>query len=624
MILLTELSTRIQPPALIADEQGVWKFSFNGDATYTDDNGVTLFWPIQPSVNEIRGVTLGTINYLEVSSLSAVRSTPESFFWDAPTLYIHHTNNENDYVIGTAVYRLLEASAGFATGRYPGQSSYYSGQFYDPRITNIGRLTKRVDPLKFGLLSFESSSYDLANADGDQDNISNGEVLNSQVRFIIMPEGAADLTAGTRIFTGYTGGAQRSDSSLSVTLQEARTFFDREVCPNTFNTTDYPSIDSKFDGKRIPVAYGKIRRGIAVPIDTASFDKATGGVVTFKLADESLHALTAVTALYDDNDNEVTIGTTNLTACTVTYDVPAGADLNLSRFSWEGQGYAIPGTYNNGLDIIKDAFVEQADLPFGADTFDTAEWAAQTSANTQSVGLSVQSDRGIIEEIVEPITVSLQGIVDVLGDGRITFRPRDPDAPAVRSFRQDELLQTDVTFDINADDVVSSVVVEYAPSAVDRDDTLQAAYTDEESAVTARYGLKKAATVTTALTEEADAIAVGVEVMSTSADPQETVSIVTVLDTNPVQLFDIVQVDVGRPGVSDWRVYEVLERSVGLQNGELVSELVLRRLVDRVAVFVPVTNFDEGLYSEVATLTWDGGSFSNDLIDTYYDEGEIA
>jgi len=171
VILLTELSTRIAPPALLSDGQAVWRFTFNGDATYTDDNGVTFFWPIDTSVNEIRGVTLGTTNYLEVSSVASVRSTPESFYWDAPTLYVHHADNANDYTIGTATYRLLEASAGFATGRYPGQSSYYSGQYYDPRITNLGRLTKRVDPLKFGLLSFESSSYDLANADGDQDDI---------------------------------------------------------------------------------------------------------------------------------------------------------------------------------------------------------------------------------------------------------------------------------------------------------------------------------------------------------------------------------------------------------------------------------------------------------------------
>jgi hypothetical protein len=76
------------------------------------------------------------------------------------------------------------------------------------------------------------------------------------------------------------------------------------------------------------------------------------------------------------------------------------------------------------------------------------------------------------------------------------------------------------------------------------------------------------------------------------------------LDTDPVQLFDIVQVDVGRPGVADWRVYEVLERTIGLQNGELVSELVLRRLVDRVASFpfALTTETPEALLTEVGEL----------------------
>ncbi|HMA78254.1 MAG TPA: hypothetical protein VKP88_03870, partial [Candidatus Paceibacterota bacterium] len=368
MVGLTELSTRTIPPNFLAHEQGVWRFTFAGDATYTDDNDITFFWPIDESIETIRGVTVGTTNYLEVSSVANCIATEDSFFWDdvPKRLYVHHADNVNDYTIGRATYRLLEVSAGFATGTYPGQVSYYSNQFYDPRITNIGRLSKRVDPLKFGLLSFESSSYDLANADGDQDDFTNGEALNSQVRFFIIPRGETDVDNGIRIFTGYTGGARRSDEQLTVQLQEARTFYNRKACPNNFSTAAYPSLDSKYSGKPIPVAYGKIRRGIAIPVDSDGFDKATGGTVTFKLADESIDAIRAVTALYDSNDNAVTItpGSVNLTDCTVQTAIAGGTDVDLGRFSWEGDGYDIAGTYNNGMDVMKAAFVEQGEIQY--------------------------------------------------------------------------------------------------------------------------------------------------------------------------------------------------------------------------------------------------------------------
>jgi len=620
LILLTELSTRAIPPSLLADEQGVWRFTFDGDATYVDDNGAEFFWPIDTSIKTIRGVTVGTTNYLEVSTLAAVRSTEESFYWNVSTLYVHHADNANDYTIGTAVYRLLTASAGFASGRYPGQVSYYSNQYYDPIITNVGSLSKRVDPLKFGLLSFESSSYDLANADGGKDAFTNGEALNSQVRFFLMPPGETDVDNGTRIFTGYTGGARRTDETLTVQLQEARTFYNRSVCPNVFNDTDYASIDDKYIGKPIPVAYGKIRRGIAVPVDTASFDKSAGGTVTFKLADDSIHALTAVTALYDNNDNEVTIGTTDLNACTVTYSVPANADINLGQFSWEGQGYVIPGTYNNGLDIMKDAFVEQSELPYTADTFDTVAWDAATASNTASVGLSVQSDKGVIEEIVEPITVSLQGIVDVLGDGRISFRSRQPDAAISRAIYQDEIIGAP-DFEIKTDEVVSSVVVEYSPSFVDRS-SLSTEYTTGQDTVTALFAIKSSRPVSpveTVLTEEADALLVGAEIADTSQAPQEIVQIVTPLTTDVINLFDVIQVNVGRPQQADWRVYEVLERTVGLSNGELSVDLLLRLLHDREAVTEP---WDEGLYSMSVDVRYNQGLFS-ETADTFADEGTI-
>jgi hypothetical protein len=59
------------------------------------------------------------------------------------------------------------------------------------------------------------------------------------------------------------------------------------------------------------------------------------------------------------------------------------------------------------------------------------------------------------------------------------------------------------------------------------------------------------------------------------------VSVTIPLAVDVIRLLDVVQIDIGRVGVQDWVVGEVLERSLGLQNGELAVELLIRVLPDR-------------------------------------------
>jgi hypothetical protein len=623
MIILTEFSTRATPSDFISDGEGVWRYSFGGDETYIDDLGVEFYWSGRKQVFDIRGVVRGIVNYTEVLSVADCQNTPESFYWDDENkrIYVHHADNENDYAIGRATYRVVEATAGFATGRFPGQLSYYPELYFDPVLLSIGTLTKRVDPLKFGLLSFESSTYDLASADGGFDDFSLASALNSQVRFVLMAEGQADIDDGVRLFTGYTGGARRDDERIGVQLSEARTFYNRAICPNRFTTDDYALLADDFVGKNIPVAYGEIRRGIMVPVDTAAFDKAVGGNVTFVLADPNLYSIRAVDTIYDSDDNVIDAAPSVNADNEVVVSIPADADLDLKEFRWKGEGFDIAGTFDNGLDIMKAIFGDQAELSYLASTFDTTQWGAQTAANTQSIGLSVQSEDGLIEAAVEPITVSLQGIVEVLGDGRLTFIPRDPSGDVARFIRQDELLE-EPDIEIVTDEVVSTVTVEYARNFV-ADSGLFARYTAEQAEVAATYGIDSSqplSPVRTVLAEKTDAEAVGEEVASTSSEPQTIISASILLDENPSQLFDIVQINVGRYDEVEWRVTEVLERGLTLRDGELVVDLVLRELPDRTPIDPESVTFDEGTYSETPELTINEGEYA-DLASGYETEG---
>lgn len=590
MIILTEIAVNLQTPQLLSDGLGVWRYSFGGDEAYIDDLGEEFFWPNRIPITNIRGVRFGTVSYTEVASLAVCRSNPATWYWESASsrIYIHHENSENNFHKWTTVFVLAIARAGYATGRIPGQNQYFPNLFFDPIISNIGGLKKQVDPLAFGLLSFESSSFDLINSQSAFDDFSALDSYNAQIIFVLMREGQTDINNGKKIFSGFTGGARIDDDTISVTLSESRTFYNRNVCPTLFNTTTYPSLDSKFENKRVPVAYGDIRKGIAVPIDSDGIETGDAATITFKLADESIHAIRAVTALYDSNGDSVTLGTINLTACTVEYAKPAGKEVDLAAFTWAGEGYDIPGTYNNGLDIIKDAFVEQAAYVYTTTTFDTVAWEEETIQNAEAVGISIQSERGIIEEIVEPLTVSLQGIVDVLGDGRITFRSRNTDAASVKDIYQYEIIEGP-EFVFNVDQVVSSITVDYAPNFFDRDDRLTAIYDEDETDVVSKYGIKTSrpiSPVETVLFTEADALSLAAEISTTTSDPEQIVTVTIPLDEDEIQIFDIVQCDVSRPHAEPkWRVFEVLGFSPSFRNGQHIQQLRLRLLPDREASF---------------------------------------
>jgi len=626
---LTELSTRAIPPALLADEQGLWRFTFAGDETYIDDLGVEFYWSGIQDIITIRGVAVGTFNYTETASVAGCRAIQQSFFWDDANkrLYVHHEDNANDYTIGTTQYRTFTVFAGYASSAFPHQPSYYPRLFFDPVLRSVGSLSKAVDPLKFGLLSFTKSTYTLENADGKFDDFSLDQAFNSQIRFVVLTEGQTDIEDGVRLFTGYTAGVSINDQQINVQLQEERVFYNRATCPNVFTGAAYPNIDDTHLGKPIPVAYGDIRRGIAVPIDTAGFDKASASTITFKLADDSIHAIRSVTALYDSNGNSLTLGTIDLTACTVQYAYPGGADIDLKSFSWEGEGYDLGAlSYNNGLDIMRDALANQGELPYTVDTFETTVWDAQTAANPQPIGLSLQTNRGLVEQIIEPITVSLQGIVDTLADGRLTFRPRDPLALPTRQINQEQILNEPAKT-IEVDEVVSSLIIDYSPNFAGRDDSLSVEYTADQTAVTAAYGIVRSrpiSPVQSVLTTEADALALAVEIASTSSEPQILTEITTQLDLDQYQLFEVIQADIGRPGAPDIRVWEILGRTYRLDDGELLSDLQLRQLQGRTPIpFGGKTTFTEGFFSQSATDTWDEGPYSNSSIDTFYDEGTL-
>ena len=566
MIVLTKEGNRTDLPLLFAEDEGVWCFNFYGDETFLDtyDSSVWTWEDTDLSLEEVLGVTQDDGRQLAIAtSLSDCKALQGSFYWDESNgvLYVHWFGSVGDWSIDRDESSYSQIIAGYANKYSDTTQNVWDGVYYEPILTEISGLNKSVDPTKFGLISFNESSYSLTNEDGQFDNLDSTQVVGVPTWFHFVPNDSEVITNDMRVFTGFKNGNTNDFSKLTTNIIETRLFEDKPTCPNSITLTDYPNAGD-MEGKTIPVAFGDIRRGVLIPINLDSLTEANPGTAQFLVADPSLYAVLSISKLYDKDENELTITGTNLTNCTVEYTKPAGVAPNdLKDYKWEGTGYDISGTYNNGLDIIRACFLKLANIPYIASTYNIPEYGQGITDNPEDTGISIATDRGFIESVVEPITTNLQGIVDIQGDGRITWRSRDITRPVIAEVLINDLFG-DPKITENTSETVSELTLNYAPDFTDRKKDLTFTYSDSKSDVISNYGINRKtplSPVQTTLYDVADVEALAVEIMSTSSKPAREITFTTVEFIDDVKLFDIIGVDTGRYGSENMEYGEVLE-----------------------------------------------------------------
>ena len=565
MIILTKEGNRTNLPPLFAEDEGVWCFNFYGDETFIDtyDSSVWTWEWTDLSLEEVLGVTQDDGRQLAIAtSLSDCKALQGSFYWDNANgvLYVHWFESVGDWSISRTESSYSQIVGGYANKYSDTTQNVWDGIYFEQILTELSGLSKSVDPTKLGMIAFNQSSYSLCNEDGRFDSLDATQVTGVPTWFYRVPDDAEVLTNDMRIFTGFKDGYQNDFSKITYNTVESRFFENKPTCPNSITLTDYANA-GEMEGKTIPVAFGDIRRGVLMPTNLDSLTEANPGTAQFLVADPSLYAVLAISKLYDKDENELTITGTNLTNCTVEYTKPAGVAPNdLKDYKWEGQGYDIDGTYNNGLDIIRACFLKLANIPYIASTYNIPEYGQGILDNTQPVGISIATDRGFIESVIAPITTSLQGIVDIQGDGRITWRSRDDTRPVLEEILINDLFGEPKIVE-NTQETVSELTINYAPDFTDRKKDLTYNYSDKKSEVISNYGINRKtplSPVQTILFAQSDAEDIAEEIMETSDQPSREITGTTVEYIEDAKLFDIIGIDTGRYGSENLEYGEIL------------------------------------------------------------------
>ena len=423
----------IQAPYMTSYNNTLTTITFYGDPTYTDpfDGSIWNWENTDNDLKEIIGFSVGAEFLNRVTSIADCEVLEDSFFWEDSTgiLYVHWAGNVYDFTKGSTFRNYSSVAETYASGIHELTNNVFDGIYYKPLITGLSGFAKKVDPIKLGLIATNESSITLSNQDGRFDNLSKHASTGLPVFLYNVPEDATELLDEHLVSVSYTSGIDNPRDSITYNLIERRIYKNNPICPNIIDIGIYSSVGNNKE-KLLPTPWGDVRRGIMLLSNADDLTTAGTETAVFIVADNSLGSVRDIAAVYDEGGNSISIDSFNLINCTVSIIKPADISANdLKKWSWEGEGYDIAGTYNNALDIIKDAYLKLANIPYINSTFNVSEWDVGTAANTQPVGISVQSDKGFTEQLIEPCMTSLQGIVDIQGDGRITFINRDITAP---------------------------------------------------------------------------------------------------------------------------------------------------------------------------------------------------
>lgn len=606
-LIITKQGNRTELVDLFAYKQGLWLFMFFGDETYTDpyDSSVWTWEGVTNDVDEILVIIYKGVFLIRTESEADLLAQDGSFYWDDVNgiLYVHWFDFGDDYYFGRSLGRLSQIVAGFANGYSDTSQNVYDSFFYDPTILDVSGLSKKADLTKLGLVTFDDSSITLTDQPNNLYTQTGEDSVGIPLWVYLVDKSDTVLTDEMRIFTGVYNGYKHSRAAMQYQIVETRFFQNMPVCPNSISVDDFADIGD-LDGSLIPTAWGQIRRGKMILTNYEALSTAAGTAI-FLVADPALGAILAVSNVYDEAGEVQAITMTNLTACLISVTKPVDiAPGDLKNWSWAGQGYDIDGTYNNGLDIIRAAYLLLANISYTTSTFDTFVWDAATLIEDSAIGISVQSEKGLVEEIIEPITTSLQGVVEILGDGRISWASRDTseipiiDIPIISAQDQLELPQIDV----NPSEVVSELQVNYSPDAA-LNETLSKIYSENREDVVTKYSIDRRdplSPVETVLADEADVDTLAAELMETSTDPTRYITTQTTDLLTNVRFFDIVGIDIGTFGNEFIEYGELL--SIIPNYNEFTHDIRIRVIPD---------------YSPL--LYVQGQGFSNQLINTIND-----
>jgi hypothetical protein len=609
-------------------QPGIWFTTITpGDTLYTDDRGVTGYWGTQNSqYYNIGSLNVGGEIYSEVASIALCVSTDKSWFYDTATtkMYIHF----EDWLTPESFKTVAPGAViGFTDQIDTTTKNYFEDTYYEPLINSVPNFSKKKDSLFFGILQYQGGSISFDNTGGYFDDFATLDLYGQPARIYLTFEGLA-YSSAELVYSGRVEDFAHDFNTFQLNVADKRKLLSRKYPVNVFDTTTYPSMDSKFIGVPIPITFGTVIKAPAYRTSAGNWKFAdttfnaidAGIVVTTKDNGIANHGGTETDGTFtipegtgDGAKTDATgyaVGVSSVTLSsngtgtiligdTITFsgddtlyiitsgdaDVSNGGSISFTptlakaiaasetAIKIKTFDYFVTFTQSavdNGLDVIADLLENYEGIDYNATNYDTTEWTAE-KASVSDVGIWL--GRGNLkssDEIIEQICTDNQGIFDVLADGRFTFRSFDDTRASATTVQQDELLD-DPNIKYDSNEYLSSVKIEYSEDLKEKDPEIYT-NTDYQAEVYGRYRQYKERTFETRLTSATDAATLSEAIMEQSKFIYPIINLTTKTQNIDLRVLDNITYTFKRQNgdiVIPEALYQVLGINLNLSNFEV-------------------------------------------------------
>jgi hypothetical protein len=562
--------------------------------TFLDDYGVAQYWNGQnDEYYNIQSLNIDGTLYSEVANIATCISTEKSWFYDTDTteFYIHFEGHNPPWFYGRIA---LGAAIGFTNQIDTTCNNYFEDIYYEPLIESIPNLSKKKDPLFFGVIQYQGGSISFNNTSGYFDDFATRDLYGQPIRIKLSFEGL-DFDEQLLVYSGRVEGFSHDFNTFKLTVADLRKLLSRKLPINTLSLTAYPDMDSKLDGTPIPIAFGDVINGEAYLVTDTTPN-------TYVFCDTTYNAVDTGIAVVDKDGATVSVTQTAGTFTATSTEKKLYVTFSVSAVE-------------NGLDIISDILENYENIDYNAFNYDIDEWTIE-KASAKNSGIWIgKGNLKTSADIIEQICIDNNGIFDVLADGRYTFRTFNAGRTPEYEISEDELLQ-DPTITYNPDEYLSSAKVEYSRDLLEKDPEL---YTNDsyETEVFGRYRQYKERTFKSTLTNASDAASLTESILDQSKFIYPRLGLLTKTQNIGVKILGNILYSYSRQDgsvVVPRSKYQVL--GVNLNMSDYTVKMDIKQIEEETDIFMILDGgdsetdydfYDGGSSTTTPTLILDGG-----------------
>lgn len=424
-----------------------------GSQDVIDDFGnVGFYGDRNAEYKNIQSVNVGGEQYSEIASFATWETATKGWFYDTATAKLYLVIADWN---PPEVFLVVAPGAAIGFSFLCSPNAYYENIYYAPDLLNVPSITKKKDPLYYGILQYNTPSFTINNIHGKYDHYSQLNLYNQPYRVFFTFEELGDdiYTQAKLVYAGKVKEFRHDFTTFTMVGKDAREDLSRQLPVNSFSNSDtsnpfyFAGLDDKIDGVPVPIAFGPIINGQAY--------KTSSGNWIF--ADTTYNAIDSGITVVDKD------GVTFSHSGTGTGGTFTGADTDDKLYVTFTQS-----TIQNGLDIIAFCMETYENIVYNSSNFNIAEWGVEV-LNTMDAGIWIGKGRLMTTaDIIEQVCSDNNGIFDTLADGRYTFRTYQPDRTPSHEIHDYELLD-DGSITHPSDQILSSVRVNYSEDLLEKE-----------------------------------------------------------------------------------------------------------------------------------------------------------